>query len=124
MPAVSEPLEFSTQAQTAPERRCNSRDCEDIVRTDRDAFFLAFTTIPIDDRPDHTRRLFAVCVLDIHQAVPSNDSAESVEQGRHFRVVYLGKFRSTYRLKRMIEFATDERILDAVKVCIDTAFGE
>jgi hypothetical protein len=68
MPAVSEPLELSTQTQAPAHLGRNGCHCEDFAGTDRDAFFLAFTAIAVDDRPDKTRRLFAVRFLDIHNS--------------------------------------------------------
>ena len=91
LPTVREALEPSTQAERPPHLGCNRGYREDVVRTYGDALFLAFTAIPVDDRPHSARRLFAVRFLDIQQAAPSNYSARSVERRRHFGVVCLGE---------------------------------
>jgi hypothetical protein len=65
LPAVGEPLEFSTQAQAATHLRRNGCHGENIEWTGCDALFLAFTAIPVDDRPDNTGGLFAICFLNV-----------------------------------------------------------
>lgn len=66
LPAVSKPLELSTQTQAPAQLGSNGCHGEDIIGAGRNAFFLAFTAIAVDDGPDKTRRLFAVRFLDIH----------------------------------------------------------
>ena len=66
LPAVSESFEFSVQTQTPTQRRRDGCHGENMVRTDHDAFFLAFTAIAVDDRPDKPRLLFAVRFLSFH----------------------------------------------------------
>lgn len=71
LPTVSEAFEFSAQAQPAAQLGIDGSCREYVIRTARDAFFLAFAAITIDDRAKNTGRLFAVRLLDIHQRISS-----------------------------------------------------
>jgi hypothetical protein len=65
LPAMREAFEFSAQAQVPAHLGCYRCHAEYIVGACRDAFFLAFATIPVDDGPHRARRLLAVWFLNV-----------------------------------------------------------
>src|SRR5579859_4362053 len=67
---MGEALEFSAQTQFATQLGCHGSHGENTEGTDRDTRLLAFAAIPVDDRPEKTRRLPAIRFLVVHYRSP------------------------------------------------------
>src|SRR5579859_1713177 len=67
---MGEALEFSAQTQFATQLGCHGSHGENTEGTDCDTFLLAFAAIPVDDRPEKTRRLLAFRFLVVHYSFP------------------------------------------------------